>query len=188
MDSTVIVRREDGSSDTWECRDIELCEILTRERRSPLGEAYLLWSDFVHPSMMLDSAPAPEPEEADSASGGSGIALAGVFRLDCGRRNPFDFRIALPGRPHPAIRIGDIAPDHMRRVLARDMSYAKGCRVPVYQHIRQRVGGVSRERIRLLLPVLGAGGNVSEIYGFCRPAAAAREATPGICPRLRPGA
>ena len=183
MDSTVIVRREDGSSDTWECRDIALGEILTRERRSPLGEAYLLWSDFVHPSMVLDPAPAAV-EEAD----GSGIALAGVFLLDCARRNPFDFRIALPGRPHPGIRIGDIAPDHMRRVLARDMSYAKGCRVPVYQHVRQRIGGVSRECFRLLLPVLGAAGLVSEIYGFCRPVAAAREATPAICPRLRPGA
>lgn len=185
MDSTVIVRREDGSSDTWECRDIALGEILTRERRSPLGEAYLLWSDFVHPSMMLDSA--PEPEEADSA-GVDNLALSGVFRLDCGRRNPFDFRIALPNRPHPGIRIGDVAPDHLRRVLARDMSYAKGCRLPVYQHIRQRIDGASRECFRLLLPVLGSAGHVSEIYGFCRPVAVAREATPAICPRLRPGA
>lgn len=185
MDSTVIVRKEDGSSDTWECRDIALGEILTRERRSSLGEAYLLWSDFVHPSMMLDSAPAPE---ANETPGGSSIALAGVFRLDCERQNPFDFRITLPGRPHPGIRIGDIAPDHLRRVLARDMSDAKGCRLPVYQHIRQCVDGATREYFRLLLPVLGAAGHVSEIYGFCRPVAPAREATPAICPRLRPGA
>lgn len=168
MDSMVIVRREDGSSDCWHSRHIALGELLRREQRSRLGEAYLLWSDFVHPSMAADFAPAAVPPYPGPPTA-AGIALAETFRLDCARRNPFDFRIVLPGTPERSIRIGDVTPDHLRRVLARDMSYAKACRVPVYEHIRQRIDGMSRACYRLLLPVLGAGGQVVEIYGFCRP-------------------
>jgi hypothetical protein len=172
MDSTIIVQREDGSSDCWHSRDIGLDELLRRERRSPLGEAYLLWSDFVHPSMATDFLPAsgaPLASDRSHAHSAANFALAETFRLDCERRNPFNFRIVLPGRPEEGIRIGDIAPDHLRHVLARDMSYAKGSRLPVYQHISLSIGGVTRECVRLLLPVLGAGGQVAQIYGFSRP-------------------
>ena len=186
MDSTIIVQREDGSSDCWHSRDVGLDELLRRERRSPLGEAYLLWSDFVHPSMASDfpsASGAPQTVGGPDADDAARFALADAFRLDCERRNPFDFRIVVPGPPERSVRIGDIAPDHLRHVLARDMSYAKGSRLPVYQHISLRIGGVARECMRLLLPALGAGGQVAQIYGFCRPILPSG-AAPAICPAL----
>ena len=177
MDSTVIVRREDGSSDCWQCRDIGLDELMRRERRSPLGDAYLLWSDFVHPSLAADFPP------ASGAPGSDNLAFAEAFHVECEQHNPFDFRIVLPELPQRSVRIGDIAPDHLRQILASDMSYTKGSRLPVYQHISLRTAGASRECVRLLLPVLGGGGQVAQIYGFCRAVPSGETtAQPAICP------
>lgn len=168
MDSTIITRKDDGTTDMWRCRDMAPADILLNERHTPLGDAYLLWSDFVHPSLALDAvAPGGEDRRALSPAGAN-PALAEVFCVDCATQNPFDFRIAPPDRLEHGIRIGDIAPDHMRRLLALDMNYAKSRRRPLYQHIYQRIDGNAQECYRLLLPVLGATSEVAQIYGFCR--------------------
>lgn len=178
MDSNIIVRKEDGSADTWYCRDLALGDVLTRERQSHLGEAYVLWVDLAHPSLMQEVQPL-QPAAAPLSIADCDIALSEVFYVDCERRNPFNFRITLPGVPERHILIGEIAPDHVRRVLALDMNYAKGYRRPLYQYIHQVIDGASRECYRLLLPVLGSAGHVSQIYGYCR------TVVPQLAPRKR---
>jgi hypothetical protein len=168
MDSTIITRKDDGSTDMWRCRDLAPADIVENERDTPLGDAYLMWSDFVHPSLALDIATPGADERPGLLQTGANPTLAEVFCVDCATQNPFDFRIAPPGRLEQGIRIGDIAPDHMRRLLALDMNYAKSCRRPLYQRIYQRIDGNAQECYRLLLPVLGATSEVAQIYGFCR--------------------
>lgn len=167
MDSTIITRKDDGTTDMWRCRDMAPADIVENERATPLGDAYLLWSDFVHPSLALDAL-APGEDRRALPPAGANPALAEVFCVDCATQNPFDFRIAPPDRLELGIRIGDIAPDHMRRLLALDMNYAKSRRRPLYQRIYQRIDGNAQECYRLLLPVLGATSEVAQIYGFCR--------------------
>ena len=169
MDSTITFRNEDGSSDTWRCREIQIDRLLERERDSTLGEAFLFWSDFVHPAAAFDFTPGGKGIDCPAEPVRPNPSLTSVFRVDCRSLNPFDFRIGLPTKPDEAVTLRDIAPDHVRRILALDLNYAKGCRKPLYQQISQQIDGETQECYRLLLPVLGAQNDVAEIFGFCRP-------------------
>ena len=169
MESTTTVRKEDGTSYLWRCRELGLDTLLARERKSPLGEAYLFWTDFIHPSVAFDFVEDSRMAEESSEAAPANMALAAVFRVDCSGENPFDFRIGLPARTGPDLALRNVRPDYVRRILAQDLNYVKGSRRPLYQHVHQELDGVLRERYRLLLPVLSRTQDVSEIYGFCRP-------------------
>lgn len=175
MESTITFRNTDGTSNVWRCRELPLKELLERETNTLLGEAYLFWSDFINPSTAFDFA--SESDDAAFTAGPSGLnpGLTSVFRVDCRSRNPFDFRIGLPGHPDRAVALRRVTPDHIRRILTQDMNYAKGCRKPLYQHIHQQFDGATQECYRLLLPVLGDARDITEIFGFCRPGGTERK-------------
>lgn len=177
MDSTLIFRNDDGTANTWYCRDLGLDRLAVDEYNSLLGEAYLFWSDFVHPTAAFDFR---EIRRAQGGKSGAPLAnpvLATVFRANCGSDNPFDFIIEMPTRDEPSISVGDLSPEYVRRLVALDLNYAKGNRKPLYQHIKQEIDGMARECYRLLLPVLGMTSEVAEIFGFCRSEAAAHPVT-----------
>lgn len=169
MESTTTVRKEDGTSYLWRCRELGLDTLLARERSSPLGEAYLFWTDFIHPSVAFDFAADPGAADAFPELTTANVALATAFRVDCSGDNPFDFRIGLPAHAGPGLVLRDVRPDYVRRILAQDLNYVKGSRRPLYQYVHQEIDGAVRERYRLLLPILSRTQDVSEIYGFCRP-------------------
>lgn len=173
MDSTLIFRNDDGTANTWYCRDLGLDRLAADEYNSLLGEAYLFWSDFVHPTAAFDFGEIRRAQGGKSGAPLSNPALATVFRADCSSDNPFDFTIEVLTQDDPPIRIGALSPDYIRRLVALDLNYAKGNRKPLYQHIKQEIDGMARECYRLLLPVLGTTSEVAEIFGFCRSEAAA---------------
>ena len=178
MDSTLTFRNEDGSTDLWRCRDIPLERLRERERNSPLGEAYLFWSDFVHPAAAFDFTPGGQGIDCPDEPLEPNPSLTAVFHVDCRSLNPFDFRIGVPSKPARTMAIRDIGPDHVRRIVALDVNYAKGCRRPLYQQIWQRIDGITQECYRLLLPILGDRNDVAEIFGFCRPRTPIRTGRP----------
>jgi len=177
MDSTLTFRNDDGTTNTWRCRDLGLERLAVDEYNSLLGEAYLFWSDFVHPAAAFDFDAIRQAQRGKSGAPLSNPALATVFRADCSSDNPFDFTIVLPTRNDAPARVGDLSPDYVRRLVALDLNYAKGNRKPLYQHIKQEIDGMARECYRLLLPVLGTTSDVAEIFGFCRSEAAAHPVT-----------
>jgi len=174
MESTITFRNADGTSDVWRCHELRLEDLLERERSSALGEAYLFWSDFVHPSAAFDFAAGSDSRDCPMEPSRPNPSLTSVFRVDCSSRNPFDFRIGVPVRPDQSVPLRKVAPDHVRRILAQDLNYAKACRKPLYQHVYQQFDDVTQECYRLLLPILGRTKDVAEIYGFCRPWSAER--------------
>lgn len=177
MDSTLIFRNDDGTTNSWRCRDLGLKRLAVDEYNSLLGEAYLFWSDFVHPATAFDFDAIRAARGGKTNAPLSNPALASVFRADCSSNNPFDFTIELPTRNDPPARVGDLSPDYVRRLVALDLNYAKGNRKPLYQHIKQEIDGMARECYRLLLPVLGTTSEIAEIFGFCRSETAAHPVT-----------
>jgi hypothetical protein len=177
MDSTLIFRNDDGTTNTWQCRDLGLDRLAVDEYNSLLGEAYLFWSDFVHPATAFDFDAIRRAQGDNGRARLSNPALATVFRANCGSDNPFDFTVEMPTRNDTPIRVGDLSPEHVRRLVALDLNYAKGNRKPLYQHIKQEIDGRARECYRLLLPVLGTTSEIAEIFGFCRSEATAHPVT-----------
>lgn len=169
MDSTLVFRNDDGTTNTWRCREIGVQRLLADEYNSLLGEAYLFWSDFVHPSAAFDFDASRKSAGPATKTQIANPALAPVFRVDCHSQNPFDFTIELPTMARDDVTVRDLSPDYIRRIVALDLNYAKGHRKPLYQHIKQEIDGVARNCYRLLLPVLGTTHEVAEIFGFCRP-------------------
>ena len=168
MDSTLTFRNDDGTLNSWHCRELGLDRLAVDEYNSLLGEAYLFWSDFVHPATAFDFAEIRRTQRGRARAPLANPTLATVFRADCRSDNPFDFTIEMPMGDDPPVRIGALCPDYIRRLVALDLNYAKGNRKPLYQHIKQEIDGMARECYRLLLPVLGTTSEVAEIFGFCR--------------------
>jgi len=178
MDSTLIFRNDDGTTNTWRCQEIGIQRLLADEYNTLLGEAYLFWSDFVHPSVAFDFDASRKSGPPATKAQIANPALAPIFRVDCRSQNPFDFTIELPTMVHDDITVRDLGPDYIRRIVALDLNYAKGYRKPLYQNIKQEIDGIARQCYRLLLPVLGATHEVAEIFGFCRPESVAHPVAP----------
>lgn len=168
MESTITIRKKDGTTDIWRCQEIGIDALRANERNTTLGEAFLFWPDFIPPSVAFDFA-SEKASGSPATARAANPALASAFRVDCGRQNPFDFRIGDLGAEANSKALRDIEPDHLRRILAQDLNYAKSSRRPLYQHIHQQIDGNTHECYRLLLPVPGGNRDITEIFGFCRP-------------------
>jgi len=98
MESTVIIRNQDGSSNAWRCREIALDRLPIDESHSSLGEAYLFWSDFIHPTAVFEFETDRKHSVCPSETAAPNPSLTAVFRVDCRSNNPFDFRIGFRPR------------------------------------------------------------------------------------------
>jgi hypothetical protein len=178
MDSKLIFRNDDGTTNTWHCRELGLERLTIDEYNSLLGEAYLFWSDFIHPAVAFDFEERRRNAKTAAKKPMTNPALAPIFRVDCSSRNPFDFVIDMPTTNLEPVAVRDLGPEYVRRIVALDINYARGQRKALYQHIKQEFDGVARACYRLLLPMLGSARDVTEIFGFCRPESVAQPLAP----------
>lgn len=168
LDTSLFVRKPDGSVDQWRAHDVALSGLLARERSNELRQAFIRWQHGNHPlAADCDTALPSPPGPIDKNSFDPGALHC--FVIDTRPDDPLDFRIELAGPGRRRIRIGDIGATILRRVLPIEINIVKCTRCASYQRIHQRIDGTVREYFRLLLPISGDDFRIAQICCLAKP-------------------